>query len=254
MKTLVSFVFHEYNSRVQAFIHNCIFEDDNIHFLIICNNKKIHLPQLDYVKIIKRDNIGYDFGGWSEGILTDNLYKNYDNFIFVNSSVLGPYLPCYFKGKWTDVYLQGLTENVKLYGSTINVPQTHVLSMLYKRNFTEQDRLNYIHIQSYIFSMKRETLEFLIEKELFSSTKFVTEFYDAVTEKEIKMSRLIIENGWNIGCLHQVYKDVDFTFKNPQINVQLLNDDVMFQEHLNKNWTLYELVFVKGNRFDGTSH
>ena len=139
MKTLVSFVFHEYNSRVQAFIHNCIFEDDNVDFLIICNNKKVNLPQLDYVKIIKRDNIGYDFGGWSEGILTDNLYKNYDNFIFVNSSVLGPYLPCYFKGKWTDVYLQGLTENVKLYGSTINVPQTQVLTMLYKRNFTEQE-------------------------------------------------------------------------------------------------------------------
>ena len=101
--------------------------------------------------------------------------------------------------------------------------------------------------------MKRETLEFLIEKELFSSTKFVTEFYDAVTEKEIKMSRLIIENGWNIGCLHQVYKDVDFRFKTPQ-KVELLNDDVMYPVYLNKNWTLYELVFVKGNRFDGTSH
>ena len=101
--------------------------------------------------------------------------------------------------------------------------------------------------------MNRETLEFLIEKELFSKTKYITDFYDAITEKEIKMSRLIIENGWNIGCLQIQYKDVDFTFKTQQ-KVELLNDDVMFPEHFNKLWTLYELVFVKGNRFDGTSH
>jgi lipopolysaccharide biosynthesis protein len=253
MKTLVAYVFHEYNSRVQMFYHNCIFKDDNVDFLVICNNKKIHLPEIDYVKVIKRDNIGYDFGGWSEGILTDDLYKKYDSFIFVNSSVIGPYLPSYYKGKWTDVYLQGLTDTVKLFGSTINVPQPHILNMLYKKEFTEEDRLKYIHLQSYIFSMNRETLEFLIEKELFSTTNYVTEFYDAVTEKEIKMSRLIIENGWNIGSLQDGYKNVDFTFRKQQ-TVELLNDDVMFPEHLNKSWTLYELVFIKGNRFDGTSH
>jgi hypothetical protein len=101
--------------------------------------------------------------------------------------------------------------------------------------------------------MNRETLDYLIEKELFSVTKYVNGFFEAVKEKEIKMSRLIIENSWNIGCLHQAYKDVDFTFKTPQ-KVELINEDVMFPEYLNKLWTLYELVFVKGNRFDGTSH
>lgn len=253
MKTLVAYVLHEYNSRVQAFLHNGIFKDDNVDFIIICNNKKIFLPEIDYIKVLKRDNIGFDFGGWSEGIMTNDLYKNYDNFIFVNSSVIGPHLPCYYKGKWTDVYLQGLNDKVKLFGSTINVPHTHVLKYFYNKDFTEEDRLNYIHLQSYIFAMNRETLDFLIEKELFSVTKYVNGFFEAVKEKEIKMSRLIIENGWNIGCLHQAYKDVDFTFKTPQ-KIELINDDVMYPEYLNKLWTLYELVFVKGNRFDGTSH
>jgi hypothetical protein len=65
-----------------------------------------------------------------------------------------------------------------------------------------------------------------------------------------------VNNGtyaWTGNYLLQAYKDVDFTFKTPQ-NVQLINDDVMYPEHFNKLWTLYELVFVKGNRFDGTSH
>jgi hypothetical protein len=136
MKTLVAYVLHEYNSRVQAFLHNGIFKDDNVDFIIICNNKKIFLPEIDYIKVIKRDNIGFDFGGWSEGIMTNDLYKNYDNFIFVNSSVIGPYLPSYYKGKWTDVYLQGLNDKVKLFGSTINFPQTHILKYFYNKDFT----------------------------------------------------------------------------------------------------------------------
>ena len=42
------------------------------------------------LKGVKRNNIGYDFGGWSNALLTNDLYKNYDNFIFANSSVIGP--------------------------------------------------------------------------------------------------------------------------------------------------------------------
>jgi len=253
MKTLVLYVLHEYNSRVQTFFHDCIFKDDNIDFLVICNNKKIFLPELDYVKVIKRDNIGYDFGGWSEGLLTNDLYKNYDNFIFVNSSVSGPFLPSYYKGKWTDVYLDGLKNNIKLFGSTINIPKTQLLEYLYNIKMQEEHRLLFAHLQSYIFAMNKETLDFLIEKEIFSLTNIAKEFHDAVKEKEIKMSRVIIENGWNIGCLHQLYKDVDFTFKMPNQNIQIV-DDVMYPHYLNNLWTLYELVFVKGNRFDGTSH
>jgi len=52
----------------------------------------------------------YDFGGWSDALLTDNLYQGYDNFIFVNSSVLGTFLPSY-KGKWTDIYIYDVIQN-----------------------------------------------------------------------------------------------------------------------------------------------
>lgn len=242
MKTLVAYVFHEYNSRVQTFFHNCIFKDPDIDFLIICNSKTVHFPVYDYVKIVRRDNIGYDFGGWSEGILTDDYYKKYDQFIFANSSIIGPYLPSYYKGKWTDVYLQGLSDTIKLFGSTINTVNLPTV---------------YPHVQSYIFSMNRETLDFLIAKGIFSLEHYVSKFEDAILHKEVRMSRLIVDNGWNIGCLHQYYKDVDFTFRTKpvehykQIFQPINNDgDFMFPDHLNRSWTLYELVFIKGNRFE----
>ena len=64
------------------------------------------------------------------------------------------------------------------------------------------------------------------------------------------MSKKIIENNWNIGCLMTYYKNVDFTFrdKNPNdYNIKFL-DDLMYQLFYKQIWNEYELVFIKGNR------
>jgi len=234
-KLLVLYVFHTVNDRVTHFINNCIFYDSNVDFIIISNDKNntLHVPP--YVKTLFRDNIGYDFGGWSDALLTNNLYKNYDNFIFVNSSVMGPFLPQYYKSKWTDVYINELQGNIKLVGSTIN---------------TIRNPLNLSHVQSYIFAMDNITLQYLIDCEIFSSTNYAKTFNDAIWHKEVLMSRKIIENNWNISSLFSHYKGVDFTFKNKkpeEYNLPFL-DDIMFQEHRNKLWNEYQLVFIKGNR------
>jgi lipopolysaccharide biosynthesis protein len=153
-------VFHIYNKRVKYFIDNCIFYNPNIDFIVISNGvQNVSVP--DYVKLFYRENIGYDFGGWSDALLTNNLYENYDNFIFVNSSVIGPFIPSYYTNKWTDIYINGLQNNVKLFGSTIN---------------TIDDPLNKSHVQSYIFSMDKTTLEYLIKCEIFSITNYAETF------------------------------------------------------------------------------
>ena len=235
-RTLVLYVFHEFNERVESFLRNCIFEDDKIDFMVISNNMDTVLDVPDYVKTLRRDNIGYDFGGWSDALLTDNLCANYDRFVFVNSSVIGPFVPSYFGGRWTDIYLDGLKNNVKLFGSTIN---------------TCGEPLTTSHVQSYIFAMDKTTLDFLIDGGIFSTT-YETDFQDCIVQKEVLMSRKVIENNWNIGSLQPDYKDVDFTFraKKPEQcnNESLFRDDIMYQQFRNVVWNEYELVFVKGNR------
>jgi len=232
-KILVSYVFHVFNDRVKHYINNCIFYDENVDFIIICNNNTdFECP--DYVKKIFRDNNGHDFGGWSEGILKNDLYKNYEKFIFLNSSVIGPFLPVYYTNKWTDIYINGLKDNVKLFGSTLYCG----------------DVKNDAHIQSYIFSMDKTTLEYLIRCEIFSITNYKHYLYDTIIEKEIKMSRKIIENGWNIGSLMKYYENVDFTFskKEPQeYNIKFMGD-LMYNQFNNVYWNKYEIVFIKGNR------
>jgi hypothetical protein len=74
-KILVLYVFHIFNKRVEHFIKNCIFKDKNIDFLLISNDKDHVFDVPFYVNTMIRDNIGYDFGGWSDALLTNNLYK-----------------------------------------------------------------------------------------------------------------------------------------------------------------------------------
>lgn len=235
-KILVLYVFHIYNDRVENFINNAIFYDENVDFIMISNDKNNIFKVPNYVKILFRDNIGFDFGGWSDALLTNNLYENYNYFIFVNSSVIGPFLPSYFKHKWVDIYINGLQNNVKLFGSTIN---------------TSYNPKHGAHVQSYIFSMDKTTLLYLIECEIFTINHFETDMWECILLKEILMSRKIIDNNWNIGSLMKSYENVDFTFKNKtpeEYNINFI-DDVLQPLYKNIIWTDYELVFIKGNRY-----
>jgi hypothetical protein len=233
-RTLVLYIFHIYNDRVEYFLKNSIFYDETVDFIVISNKKELETSlersKLPNVQYLFRDNVGYDFGGWSEALLSGELYKNYANFVFVNSSVNGPYLPAYFIGHWTDIYLAGLQGDVKLFGSTIN---------------TIRDPVNKATVQSYIFAMDRETLEMLIACNIFSVTHMASTFEDCIDNKEILMSRKIIEHGWNIGSLLPCFKGVDFRAK--EFNIPDL-DDVMFSSYRNLLWNEYDLVFIKGNR------
>jgi hypothetical protein len=235
-KTLVLYVFHEFHARVQHFIDHAIFKDDSVDFIIICNNKNIVFDCPDYVRRLYRDNTGYDFGAWSDGLLTDDLYREYDHFIFVNSSVVGPFLPSYSANKkWTDIYLENLKGDVKLFGSTINSCIHYLKQILF-------------HVQSYIFAMDKETLEYLFDCEIFSMTNNSNDYHEVILKKEIGMSQAILRNNWNIGSLLPHYRGADF--RDPGAMRQEILDDIAFQQYYNVLWNEYDVVFVKGNRIN----
>lgn len=306
-KTLVLYVFHEYNNRVEYFINNSIFKHPLVDFIIIYNkpnnqeinniniNININIPIITeeklrekipyYVKFVVRENIGYDFAGWARGlfekyninnsgynisennICCDNteryLYENYKYFIFANSSIVGPFIPRYCKRKWTDIFIeqldeQNLNNNVKLLGPTIN-----------STGGIERANINpkyAAHVQSYLFCVERNTLDFLIKEKIFENENYNDNNYNTLLinyyknmvfedaiRKEISMSRKIIENGWNIGSMLKMYIDVDFTFKNKTEQYEKNNirfyGDIMYEAAINKLWSPYDVIFFKGNRF-----
>lgn len=247
MKTLILYVFHEFTNRVKYFIENGIFESENHTFLIIINNNKIpeimNLPE--YVKVLQRDNVGFDFGGWSDGLLNDDLYKDYDKFIFINSSCMGPFTPSYYSGNWCDIFTNNITDDIKLFGTSIN-------NCNYNTNIIEvsTNPMKQSHIQSWVFCLDKIALDLLIEKGIFSR-QYEKTHIDAINNREVPMSREIIKNGWNIGSLMVHYNNVDFRFKDKQpsdYKIEFFNDVVYDNHYFNSNLHPYEVIFVKDNR------
>jgi hypothetical protein len=214
---------------VKKFINKSIFKDDLVDFVIIVNNPSLSINVPKYVSVVYRENKGHDFGAWSEGLLKRK--KDYDYYICVNSTVDGPFT----NEKWTDVYTSGLTDEVKLFGSTINC-----CTGPWCKQFPYWIGP---HVQTYVFSMTHETLLYLSAEEIFSLTEYTTDKIETVFFKEIGLSKKILDKGWNIGCLMERYKGMDFRI--PHDN---LLDDVMFSQLENVCWTKTELVFIKGNR------
>jgi hypothetical protein len=233
MATLVVYVMHEYTSLVKNFINKAIFKDVDVDFVIVCNNRSLTFNVPSYVSLIYRENRGHDFGAWSEGLLKRK--KDYDYYICVNSTANGPFLSNISKKKWTDVYINGVTNDVKLFGSTINC-----CTGPWCKQFPYWSGP---HVQTYIFSMTHETLLYLSSEGIFSLTEYTTDKIQTVFEKEIGLSKKILDKGWNIGCLMNKYASVDFRITN-----DIFADDVMYPQFENIHWTREELIFIKGNR------
>lgn len=241
-KTLVLYTFFEMNVAVYTFLKHGIFEDENTDFMVICNNPDIRqLVNLDilipkYVTIVVRENTGFDFGAWSVGALTNDVYKKYDYLVFLNASVYGPYLPEGCVEKWTNILTSKLNETVKLVGCTIN---------------TMNSIATHAHVQSYCFCMNKETFEFLVYKEIFSLTKFKDSKGDVIFGNEIPMSRVIIDNGWNISCICPKFDDIDYTFKQyppSKMDERVLYADPPYPTNYNVHWKSTDIMFVKTNR------
>jgi len=230
MRTLVVYVLHEYTALVKQFIEKSIFQDTSVDFVFVCNNQ-INIVVPDYVKVIYRANIGHDFGAWSEGLLKRST--DYDYYICVNSTVEGPYYTG--TGDWTQVYTKPLTNDIRLFGSTINC-----CTGPWCKQFPYWSGP---HVQTYIFSMTHETMIYLSSSNIFSLTDHTTDKIQTVFEKEIGMSKKILDRGWNIGCLIPRYKHVDFR----GTNYNWL-DDLMYPQYENLYWKRSDLVFIKGNR------
>jgi len=235
-RTLILYVFHIINSNVIHFCNNNIFEDPNYQFIIICNNLNLNLDILNipsYVKIIKRHNIGYDFGGWSDALFKDNIYRLFDYYVFINSSVIGPFIPKNYKKQWPTILTDGLNDSIKLYGSMINCGN----------EWGDVIDISGAHVQSFAFTTDRIGLNILINSKIFKLKEHSTNFVELIVNNEIRMSREIINNGFNIGCILKIYNNVDFR----NINSTTFYEDQMTQDNI-KKYTPYEVVFIKTNR------
>jgi len=242
MKSLILYLFHQVNDNVINFIKFSLFDHSEYYFVIICNSLDIDCSVLQipsYVQLIQRENVGFDFAGWAVGLFNNDQYLKYDRFLFINSSVAGPFIPPYFKNPWPDLILFGLNKDIKLFGATINNYGTYAE---YIHGVTH-------HVQSFVFCLDRIGLDICIQNSIFSISNLNRSLAETVSNCEVKMSFSIIQAGYNIGCCSKKYEDVDFRFiqRYPR---ELFTADIMYDGRYRSSGAHpYETIFIKTNRF-----
>ncbi len=227
-----------YKENLNYFINNGIY--DNIDYFIIINGTcTVNIPNKKNINVIYRENKGYDFGAWNYCV-NQILKKSYDYYIFLNSSVRGPYLDNN-KKNWLDEYLKLFNDpDIKLVGSSINI-------------YTDNDKLEeiykskgpYTHVQSMFFILNKEGFEFLKINNFFN--KDYDDFHDLIIHKEVRMSQMILKNNWNINCILSKYSNYDYRKVNHNFN-PTGTDPYWKNSYFGESINPYEVIFYKNNR------
>jgi hypothetical protein len=201
-RVLVIYVFADTHSlsksNLEYFIRVAVLKTKNVDYYIILqqiNDTHVNeksLPKLpSYAYYIQHENKCFDLGtiGWF--ILSGKINRNnYKYFIFLNSSVRGPYLVSYYQlNEWYYAFTNRLNDYVKLVGPTISCQTSP-------------------HVQSYFWATDNKGLTLLLnDKNIFACHKTqVQTIYNA----EIPATQVIFKAGFGIDSLMKKYQGFDF--------------------------------------------
>jgi hypothetical protein len=236
VKTLIVYCGHEINENLIFFARNGYIDDPQYDFVFVMNNPDLCLefrPKKQNVTYIARENTGFDFGGWSHALFMKStdmlLYEKYDYFIFLNSTVRGPFLPVYIGQdvKWPELFIRQLDEKVKITGSA--------LAWYKRRPF----------ISSAFFATDKIGLKIGIDNGIFSPETIMMSKADTVIKKEMGFTNVIMDAGYTIKCMLKYYENMNFKVQRcPYQSICHLNPNHYFGTNVNP----YEVIFIKQNR------
>ncbi|KAJ0120793.1 hypothetical protein J7T55_015528 [Diaporthe amygdali] len=203
------------------------------------------VPEHPNVKIVHRENKCFDLGGMGEILRKDDLWKRYKRFITMNASIRGPFLPRYARTAcWSDLFLDRVTETVKLVGTTINCqPSPHVQSMLWA---TDDVGTGILLDPALAHSVPQEDHWGTSDDPV--GLSFCHETMFAAVHSELGSTRLITSQGYGVDVLMTAFEqsaggDIEEYCKVGQFE-DILYDKMYYGSNLHP----YETVFFKSNR------
>ena len=205
--------------------------DSAVDYLFIVNGDSQQMDDLralahrhTNVRVFQRPNSCYDGGSIGEVLRAHpDLSHAYAFFVFINSSVRGPFFPRYFQRRpWTQAFTALLTDDVKLVGTTISCEIS-------------------VHVQSMVLAMDRVGLDTIAAA---GALKCPLSLGEAVASYELGSSAAILDAGFNIDSLMIRYRGIDWRHNrdlrcNAQQNPQKdgMNDGLALDP--------FEVLFVK---------
>ena len=233
-KILITYVYFE-NERslknLKFFISNGVFCNKVAHYNFIIKGGKCSakIPSYDNITVHKVNNEGYDFGGYSYSINTIDK-DTFGYFIFLNDSVIGPFIPRYIsKEEWYIHFVNLISDKTKLVGPTIN-----------KQTFNNIPK----HVQSMAFATDNIGLQLLIDNNIFNLERNIQVFnklgkWEFIMKFEVGMSGIIMDNGYKIESFMQTENN----------NFEIEHGDICYNnKYFGTTLNPIEIMFLKNNR------
>jgi hypothetical protein len=250
MKTVIIYHYFEkngtYRDNLTFFIANGIHKDAD-YFIIISGECSISLPVIQNVKYILTKNWNNDFGGYIKYV-KDFFSSSYDYYIFINSSVRGPFLPNYIDENWSNFFTKNLKDDIHLVGASINIipRKSRELDVYY-------DHFGYLpsfaHVQTTAYALTRKAMIYLIDFGFYDVESQLSK-KDVISVYELGLSSQIIRNGWNISAIIPLYDNIDYRinlYKNEN-NYFNRGDPLFADAFLGRTLSPLDIIFVKINR------
>ncbi|MDQ0222180.1 rhamnan synthesis F family protein [Streptococcus moroccensis] len=182
-----------------VFISNSLFTDEDLN----------HLQSLNLIDdFIQRENTGYDFAAWAEGLKHIGLgdAEQYDSITMMNDTCFGPLWDMeevynrYETDSETDFW--GMTNHGAVDAGSIYIDE---------------------HLQSYFISFKKNIIQSDVFKEFWNSVEAYTDVQKVIDNYETKYTKLFVENDFkyqailNTVPLVKDFQHYNFTIHYPHI-------------------------------------
>lgn len=208
-RSLVLYAYFEKNSvyaeTLKFFIDIGVKETDPIDYIFIIqgNTSTVRIPKYKNIKVIKRiKNDCYDFGAYGE-IMSKHIgfesLNKYTGVIFINPSVIGPFLPKYWPDKihWSEIFTSRLKGDVHAVGTSIVC-------------LAEPDKPKGPRIEGMAFAATPLAIETAFNDNVFSCKRNKV---DAIITGEYGFAYSLIKNKLNIDTLLLKYGSIDWRDK-----------------------------------------
>jgi len=232
MKSLIVYTYYSSpssNFNLDFFVKNELSYKMDIDYIIVINghDTPIQFPTIPNLTVLRRDNVGYDFGGHAHAL--NFAQSKYDYYFFMNSGVFGPVISD--DNHWSNTFIKKINEKVKLVGTTIVcLPHTDISGKYGPKVegfffMTDSIGLNIISSESTIFCNH--------------PTK-----HSAIVNGEYGISTCILKHGYSIDCMLPQYQNIDWTdSKNYTLNnnIHPSRKNSFFGKSINP----YDVIFHK---------
>jgi len=226
------------------FFLSVAYRQDIDFICMIAGHTDLNLPQKGNITYIHTENYGHDFGSFDSALDHGLDLGGYDQIIFINSSVRGPYLAPYYHGSWTYLFTDHLQGRTHLCGASINILRSSsAYHKLYQNKFDHVPP--YSHVQTGAYAMTQECFRRLLELGAWEKCRYMDKT-EAIVNVELRISQEAKKCGWNMKCFLAPYNWIDYTKPHVDPNItSKTGHPLSDKEYFGLTLHPYEVVFVK---------